>query len=755
MKSFAGPTAGNKASDNNGRRATAGVVKTNVPQTAGVPHHCPCSDHFVQFYEHDDFLISALGQFIVDGLTGEANTLVIATPAHQAALDAHLDSLGIDVAAQRENGRYMTLDATETLSTFMVGGVPDAALFQRHVGELVARQSAGGRRLCAFGEMVALLWADGKPDAALQLEELWNDLGTRHAFSLFCAYPMSGFSNHTNGRPFLHVCKAHTRVLPAESYSGSQLSTDDRLRTIAVLQQKAAALETEVTERRRVEQALRRRDAELTAFVENATIGLHWVGTDGTILWANRAELELLGYSYDEYIGRHISEFHADAPVIANMLARLSRNEKLRNFEARLRRKDGTIRTVVIDSTVFWDDGRFVHTQCFTRDVTDQLRAEQASRHLAAIVQSSDDAIISKDLNGVITSWNEAAQRIFGYTPEEAIGRSILLLIPQDRLDEERQLIGRIRRGERVEHFETLRRCKDGRLLDISLSISPIKDGHGRIVGASKIARDITDRKKAERALKNAHEELARTNEDLERRVLQRTASLHEAIAQMEEFSYTVSHDLRAPLRGMQVYSQVLLEDHAGSLDDEAKHCIMRIAENATRLDRMVLDVLTFSRISRADLKMQPVALDKLVRDLVQHYPGMQAPHASIQIEPLAPVLGHEPSLTQTISNLLSNAVKFVAPGVTPQVRVWTERCEGGVRLWVQDNGIGIKPEHQDRLFRMFERVHPNLPYDGTGVGLAIVRKAVNRMGGTAGMESDGRQGSRFWVQLPAAEVAA
>ena len=115
-------------------------------------------------------------------------------------------------------------------------------------------------------------------------------------------------------------------------------------------------------------------------------------------------------------------------------------------------------------------------------------------------------------------------------------------------------------------------------------------------------------------------------------------------------------------------------------------------------------------------------------------------------------MLGHEPSLTQAISNLLSNAVKFVAPGVRPQVHVWTEQREGGVRLWVKDNGIGINPAHQDRLFRMFERVHPNLPYDGTGVGLAIVRKAVTRMGGTTGVESDGRQGTRFWVQLPAAE---
>src|SRR5687768_7437028 len=249
MKSLAAPTAANRASNHNGRTATK-VVRADFERVPVVRSTCACSDHFVQFYERDDFLINALGRFVVEGLTSEASILVIATPAHQASLDAHLASVGIDVGGLRENGRYMALDAAETLAKFMVEGAPDAELFQQHVGELVARHSAGGRRLCAFGEMVALLWAGGETDAAIQLEELWNDLGTRQAFNLFCAYPMSGFANQASGWPFLHVCKAHSRVLPAESYSESQLSTDERLRSIAVLQQKAAALETEIAERK-------------------------------------------------------------------------------------------------------------------------------------------------------------------------------------------------------------------------------------------------------------------------------------------------------------------------------------------------------------------------------------------------------------------------------------------------------------------------------------------------------------------------
>ena len=270
---------------------------------------------------------------------------------------------------------------------------------------------------------------------------------------------------------------------------------------------------------------------------------------------------------------------------------------------------------------------------------------------------------------------------------------------------------------------------------------------------------DITARKEAEKALEEArrqltitNERLLKTNENLEQRVEKRTASLSEAIAQMEEFSYTISHDMRAPLRGMMAYSKVLLKDAdtVFSAKPEAVGYLKRIAENAARLDKMVLDVLTFTRAARREVSIERVPIDKLIRDLVVQYPGMQPPSAEIQIEPLDDVLGHEPSLIQAISNLLANAVKFTAVGSIPKVRVWTEKRDHEVRLWVEDNGIGIDPRYQHRLFRMFERLHPKLDYEGTGVGLAIVRKAAERMSGKIGAESDGKNGSKFWIQLPA-----
>jgi signal transduction histidine kinase len=312
----------------------------------------------------------------------------------------------------------------------------------------------------------------------------------------------------------------------------------------------------------------------------------------------------------------------------------------------------------------------------------------------------------------------------------------VTILLPEGRQDEESGILNRMRQGQTIENYETLRRRKDGSLFDVSLTVSPVKDANGNVIGASKVARDITDK--------------VRAKEKLEKTVAERTASLREAVAQMEEFSYTVSHDLRAPLRGMQVYAEALLQDFASALPAEASRYLSRIAANATRLDKMISEVLTFSRIARTQLGLTPVNTDKLVRQIVEQYPGLQAPGVAVEVKALHDVLGHEPSLTQALSNLLTNAVKFVAPNVKPRVCVWSEKEMGRVRIWVSDNGIGIEPKYHHRLFNMFERIHPDQKYDGTGVGLAIVRKAVERMGGTTGLESDGVNGSRFWIELSA-----
>jgi PAS domain-containing protein len=271
------------------------------------------NEHFVQFYESDEFLVETLAGFIGPGLRAGESTIVIATQAHREALENRLEEDGMDVAAALQSRHYLPLDAAATLSKIMVDGALDENLFRQVVGGLVSEAARSGTRLRIFGEMVALLWPEGNEAAGVQLEKLWNEFGKSHSFSLYCAYPVDAFKGVTDGGAFLQICNEHSRIIPVESYAG-QPNPNGNLRIIALLQQQASVLHAEIAKRKRM---------------------------------------------------------------------------------------------------------------------------ESASRHMAALVASSDDAIVSKDLNGVITTWNEGARRLFGYSAEEITGKPVLLLIPSDRLNEE------------------------------------------------------------------------------------------------------------------------------------------------------------------------------------------------------------------------------------------------------------------------------------------------------------------------------
>jgi two-component system cell cycle sensor histidine kinase/response regulator CckA len=264
----------------------------------------------------------------------------------------------------------------------------------------------------------------------------------------------------------------------------------------------------DIDDLKQAEAELRRREQELTDFFENAAVPMHWVGPDGTILRVNQAELDLLGYDRDEFLGKNIVDFHVDRDVIDDILRRLLAGEVLHDYPARLRSKDGSTRHVLIDSSGYFEDGRFVHTRCFTRDVTSHQEAEQAVARLAAIVASSSEAIIGKTLDGIVTSWNKAAERIFGYSGTEMVGQSIFRLIPEELHQAELDLLEQIGRGEPVEVFEAERIRKDGQRIFINVSVSPICDAYRNVVGASSIKRDVTERKQAAEALLRSQERL-------------------------------------------------------------------------------------------------------------------------------------------------------------------------------------------------------------------------------------------------------
>lgn len=255
----------------------------------------------------------------------------------------------------------------------------------------------------------------------------------------------------------------------------------------------------------------------------------------------------------------------------------------------------------------------------------------------------------------------------------------------------------------------------------------------------------------SQRELLSAKEKISRHAGELERTVAERTAKLRETIGQLEAFSYSISHDMRGPLRAMQQYSQILIEDCGSDLRPEACEYLDRIRRAAGRLDRLIQDVLTYSRFARSSMPLVLIDLEKLVREILQQYPALQPPQAKIELlNSLPPVLGHEASLTQCISNLLANAVKFVPPGRQPHIRIWTGHQNGSVQVWFEDNGIGIAPEHHQRIFNIFERINRDDEYEGTGIGLSIVKKTIERMGGDVGVESELGRGSRFWIRLPA-----
>lgn len=252
--------------------------------------------------------------------------------------------------------------------------------------------------------------------------------------------------------------------------------------------------------------------------------------------------------------------------------------------------------------------------------------------------------------------------------------------------------------------------------------------------------------------LAEAEDELRQHASVLEKAVVERTAKLNETVQELEAFSYSIAHDMRAPLRAMRGFSKILDDEYNHCLDDVAKDYLQRIGTSADRLDLLIQDVLNYSHIVRSDIRLSPVNTDTLVRDIIESYPNLQPAHIDIET-PLPVVKANPAALTQVFSNLLGNAVKFVAPNVEPQVKIRADSLAQGsaVRLSIKDNGIGIAKESQQRIFQMFQRLNRAELFEGTGIGLTIVRKAVERMGGKIGVESDLGKGSCFWVELQAA----
>src|SRR3954465_3965242 len=458
----------------------------------------------------------------------------------------------------------------------------------------------------------------------------------------------------------------------------------------------------------------------LAAIVESSDDAIISHSLAGTVETWNRAAARIFGYTADEIIGRSVFMLvpHDLRSSEAGLIKRLEQGEAINHVETKALLKGGSILPVSLSiSPVLTAEGDIVGVARIVRDLSAQQRAERAALRLAAIVDSSEDAIISKDLNGIVQTWNKAAERMFGYRSDQMIGQSITKIIPHERLGEEDTVLSRIRSGLAVEHFETIRQRKDGSLVDISLSVSPIRTAGGVVIGASKIARDVT-----------VQRQLARDAEEANR--------------VKDEVLATLSHELRTPLNAVLGYTRML---RAGNLaTDKQERAIDVIERNATLLHQLVSDVLDVSGIVTGKMRVTPTECDlsAIVRaacDSVR--PTSEAKGVPITLETaLDPVIVRcdTDRIQQVFWNLLANAVKFTPRGGHVTVRLSTE--EGIARASVTDTGVGIRQEALPHVFQRFwqgDSVNSRHT-GGLGLGLALARHFVELHGGTISAESRG-----------------
>jgi PAS domain S-box-containing protein len=788
----------------------------------------------------------------------------------------------------------------------------------------------------------------------------------------------------------------------------------------------------DVSTRKQAETAIRESEERFRAIVDTTPECVKVVAEDGTLLMMNSSGLEMIGAPAPEAaVGKSI--YDLIAPEFRDQYRefndRICKGEK-GGLEFDIVGLRGRRRQMQTYAAPFRNSGGGIAQLGITHDITERKHAERADLLLAAIVESSDDAIVSKDLNGIITSWNKGAERLFGYTAEEVVGESITIIIPPDRLGEEPHILSRLRRGERVDHFETIRRRKDGTLLNVSLTISPIKDAHGKVIGASKIARDVTESKRAEAAIQKLNEQLAAElvamtrlqalstrlvqaddfpvllgeildaaleithaqmgnvqlfDDDVLRIVCQRgfeepflaffqsvkqgrgacgtalergeriivddvaaselfagTPSLEVILASggralqstplitragevlgvfstyyrsphrpgerdlrmldllarqaadlierkraeaallasegrfrqladsmpqmvwtarpegyvdyfnerwyeftgfardkfgdmswepilhpddvkpcheawyasvrtgepfrieyrfwdrgesrwrwfmgralpvrnqrdeivkwfgsctdideqkrvedelrranydLEQFAYSASHDLQEPLRGVKIYSELLSKRYAARLEGEALDFLKYLRGSATRMEMLVRDLLAYTQVGRLEPPEHDADANQALRETLANLDGaIVESGARITSDPLPPVHAHDTHLKQLFQNLVGNAIKYRSRKRVPLIHVNAERRDGHWRFTVSDNGIGIEPQYKERIFGLFKRLHAGDEYSGTGIGLAICQRIVERYHGRIWVESEFGQGSRFIFTLP------
>ena len=496
------------------------------------------------------------------------------------------------------------------------------------------------------------------------------------------------------------------------------------------------AVVTDLTRRLREEELFR-------AAVEASPTGMIVVDRSGRLVLANGEAQRLFGYTRDELVGRPLEILVPERHQTQHVHLR---SDYVRAADSRPmgvgrdlagRRKDGSefpleigLQPVTISTGVLVIAAV---TDLTARKAADAMREEmeRTRAHLAAIVEFSEDAVMSKDRDGLITSWNAGAERLLGYTAAEILGKPVRQIIPIERREEEAEILRQLLAGEPVRQFDTVRVRKDGKLVPVSVTISPIKNTLGEIVGASKIARDISARKRAETDLRARSDELVRSNSEL------------------QQFAYSASHDLAEPLRAISGFMQLLKKRYGSQLDERADEYINHAVDGASRMHMLLDGLLAYSRLGSGEVEKEPVDCNELLTQVLQNLrASIDESAACMDVQPLPIVSGNAARLIILFQNLIGNAIKF-RRAVPPVIRVTCDDEGTEHRFSVSDNGIGIDGRHFDRIFGVFQRLHTRDQYPGTGIGLALCAKIVALHGGRLWVESKLGEGSTFRFTIP------
>lgn len=490
------------------------------------------------------------------------------------------------------------------------------------------------------------------------------------------------------------------------------------------------------------------KQAMLAAIINTSDDGIISKTLKGIITSWNSSAERMFGYTANEAIGKHISLIIPPDRLKEEdyIIGKISSGEKVDHFETMRVSKSGKLIPISITVSPITDSkGNIVGASKIARDISERLNTSAQQSRLAAIVNSSDDTIVSKTLQGIITSWNAAAERMFGYTAEEAIGKHISLIIPPERLKEEEYIIGQISAGNKVDHFETVRVAKNGKLIPLSITVSPIIDSKGHVIGASKIARDISQQKKAQQdLLEHAAKVEAMSSENS--RLYKEVKALNE---KKDEFIGLASHELKTPITSIMGYLQILTRF---TKDKDISKFVSKTLRQVKKLSGLVSDLLDVSKIEAGKLQVNKEKFDirPIIDDAVELIQHTNSTHQILLHTELssAIICGDPQRIEQVIINLLTNAIKYSPQG--KQVEIFLSADTRQVKIGVKDNGLGIPADRLEQIFNRFYRVEElNSNISGLGIGLYISKEIVERHNGKIWVDSTLEKGSTFWITLP------